>query len=173
MKNILSFLLLVAALASTSSSVAKAGEFADSGISVGVVVSDLEKSVKFYTEVVGMKRTGGFDVPPEFSKKSGLTDGTPLSVVVLKVEDTPSAPSWKLMTFGDKAKSQRSRYIMDHTGVQYITLNVTDLTPFVARIKKHNVKLLGETPVPLGGDKQFVLIQDPDGTFVELIGPMK
>ena len=35
------------------------------------------------------------------------------------------------------------------------------------------VKLLGETPISLGGDSNFVLVQDPDGTFVELIGPME
>ena len=31
----------------------------------------------------------------------------------------------------------------------------------------------GETPIPLGPDSHFVLIKDPDGTFVELIGPLK
>ncbi|MCF2520532.1 hypothetical protein L0660_22885 [Dyadobacter sp. CY351] len=28
------------------------------------------------------------------------------------------------------------------------------------------------TPTPLTKDSHFVLVQDPDGTFVELIGPM-
>ncbi len=40
------------------------------------------------------------------------------------------------------------------------------------RIKQHKVKLLGETPIGLGENASFVLIRDPDGTFVELIGPM-
>lgn len=171
MKSLLHTLFLFAM--TTAITVADDHEFSDPLISIGVVVSDLEKAVEFYTEVVGMTRTGGFDVPPEFARKSGLTDGTPLNVVVLKVEDSPDAPQWKLMTFGDQAKSQRGATIMSHTGMQYITLNVTNLTPFVERIKIHGVKLLGETPVPLGADKHFVLIQDPDGTFIELIGPMK
>ncbi len=150
-------------------------KFSDPLISIGVVVSDLEKSLAFYTEVVGMQQTGGFEVGADFAKSSGLTDGTPLAVSVLRLEDSPGAPQWKLMTFGDKAKSQRGETIMDHTGMQYITLNVVDLTPFVNRIKQRGVKLLGETPIPLGGegDRHFVLIQDPDGTFIELIGPMR
>ena len=79
------------------------------------------------------------------------------------------------MTFGDQAKSQRGANIMSHTGMQYITINVTSLAPFLKRIKAHGVKLLGETPVPLGSDgaRSFVLIQDPDGTFIELIGPLQ
>jgi hypothetical protein len=35
------------------------------------------------------------------------------------------------------------------------------------------VKLLGETPFLMGGTTYFTLVQDPDGTFVELIGPME
>jgi hypothetical protein len=35
------------------------------------------------------------------------------------------------------------------------------------------VKLLGDTPIPLGGTTMFAVVQDPDGTFVELIGPME
>ena len=64
-------------------------------------------------------------------------------------------------------------FIHSHTGMRYFTLLVKDLTPVLARIKDRKIKLLGETPVPLGASSHFILIQDPDGTFVELIGPMK
>jgi len=50
---------------------------------------------------------------------------------------------------------------------------VNSLDPVLKRIKKHNVKLLGETPVALGETDHFVLVQDPDGTIIELIGPLK
>ena len=91
----------------------------------------------------------------------------------LRLGEGDDASEWKLMTFGDRAKGQPNEFILDRTGMRYITIMVKDLTPFLERIKKHNVKLLGETPLPLGSDRHFVLIQDPDGTFVELIGPMK
>ena len=51
-------------------------------------------------------------------------------------------------------------------------INVTKLQPFIDRIKRHNVELLGDTPIPLSSERHFVLIRDPDGTFVELIGPL-
>ncbi|HKI81046.1 MAG TPA: VOC family protein, partial [Pseudodesulfovibrio sp.] len=37
-------------------------EFASPTISIGVIVSNLEKSVDFYTRVVGMTKSGEFDV---------------------------------------------------------------------------------------------------------------
>ena len=156
-----------------SFSTAQDSEFSDPLISVGVVVSDLEAAVKFYTEVVGMTRTGGFKVPAEKATQLGLTNGVMLDVTVLRLEDSPTAPQWKLMSFGDRAKAQRSDHIDGFTGMQYITINVNNLTPFIERIKAHGVKLLGQTPVALGPGRDFVLIQDPDGTFIELIGPAK
>jgi catechol 2,3-dioxygenase-like lactoylglutathione lyase family enzyme len=43
----------------------------------------------------------------------------------------------------------------------------------LARLKQAGVKLLGETPVSLGDKRQLVAVRDPDGNFVELIGPAK
>jgi catechol 2,3-dioxygenase-like lactoylglutathione lyase family enzyme len=123
--------------------------------------------------VIGMTKVNEFDVDKEFSKISGLANGVPFHVHVLKLEDSPGANNWKLMSFGKNAAHPRSKYIKDDTGMQYITLRVNSLEPFLKRIKKHHVKLLGNTPVPLDADRHFVLIQDPDGTIIELIGPMK
>jgi catechol 2,3-dioxygenase-like lactoylglutathione lyase family enzyme len=137
------------------------------------VTADLAKSLGFYTNVVGMVHISGFDVNGEIARKTGLTDGTPFRVEILRLGEGDNASDWKLMSFGDRAKSQPNEFILDRTGMRYITIMVNDLTPLLERIKQHNVKLLGETPIALGGDRHFVLIQDPDGTFVELIGPMK
>ena len=59
--------------------------------------------------------------------------------------------------------------------MRFITINVTNLEPFLKRINEHEVKLLGETPVPLGssGNMHFILVSDPDGILIELIGPME
>lgn len=148
-------------------------EFSSPTIGIGVVVSDLDKAVDFYTNVIGMVETGSFDIKEEFAKKSGLTDGSPTQVKVLRLGKGEDATQWKLMSFGDKAKVQKDDFISSRTGMRYITILVKDLTPVLKRIKDRQIKLLGETPVALGRDSHFALIQDPDGTFIELIGPMK
>ena len=171
MKNLTICLLLAFIVAFTTNTMAQS-EFSSSLIGVGLVVSDLEKALDFYTNVVGMKKVGEFDIDEEFGKSSGLSGGIPFHVDVLKLEDSPEANQWKMISFGKDAGHPRSTYIQDDTGVQYITIMVTSLDPFLKRIKKHHVKLLGDTPIPLGPDRHFVLIQDPDGTIVELIGPL-
>ena len=167
-------LLIILVIASTGISQAQS-EFSSTTIGIGVVVSDLDKSLDFYTDVIGLKKVGGFDVNEDFAKKSGLTGGLPMKVVILKLEDKPEATQWKLMSFGKKAPAPLPRYVQDVVGISYITINVTNLNPFLERINEHGVKLLGETPVPLGssGEMHFVLVSDPDGTLIELIGPME
>lgn len=146
-------------------------EFSHPGIFVGNVVEDLNKSVMFYTEVIGMTQTGSFSVDKEKAKELGLTDKYNLDVTVLKLEDSPNATEWKLMSLGTKAKHPKQKWMSDDTGMQYITISVNHLNPFIERCKKHNVKILSNEPSSLGNDKFFILVQDPDGTFIELIGP--
>lgn len=167
MKNLIfSVFFIVLTLGSFAQS-----EFSHPGIFVGNVVEDLDKSVKFYTEVIGMTQTGSFSVEKEKCKELGLTDKYDLNVVVLKLEDSPNATEWKLMSVGTKANHPKQKWMSDDTGMQYITILVNHLDPFIKRIKKNNVKILSGEPSSLGGDKYFILVQDPDGTFIELIGP--
>lgn len=148
-------------------------EFSSGLIGVGLVVTDLEKSLDFYLNVIGMTKVSEFDIDEEFGNTSGLTGGVPFHVDVLKLVDSPDANQWKIMSFGKGASHPVPKYIQDDTGPQYITIMVNSLEPFLKRIKEHKVKLLGETPIPLGEENHFVLVQDPDGTIVELIGPLK
>lgn len=166
-------ILLMLALATTlTTSTMAQSEFSSPTIGVGVVVKDIDSSLFFYLNVIGMRKVGEFDVDAEFGKTSGLSDGIPFHVDVLKLEDSPQANQWKLMSFGKEPEHPRSTYIQDDVGMQYVTIMVNDLNPFLKRIKRHDVKLLGDTPIPLG-DNHFVLVQDPDGTIIELIGPLK
>ncbi len=148
-------------------------EFSSGLIGVGVVAKDIQKSLDFYLNVIGMTKVGEFDVDENFGKSSGLTDGIAFHVDVLKLQDSPDANQWKLMSFKREGTHPMPEYIHDDTGMQYITINVNSLEPFLKRIKKHNVKLMAETPVALGEKDHFVLVQDPDGTIIELIGPLK
>ncbi len=166
------FLILAITTILSSTSMAQS-EFSSSLIGVGVVTKDIQKSLDFYLNVIGMTKVGEFDVDENFGKISGLTNGLAFHVDVLKLQDSPEANQWKLMSFKKEGSHPMPKYIEDDTGMQYITIMVNSLEPFLKRIKQHGVKLMGDTPVPLGETDHFVLVQDPDGTIIELIGPLK
>jgi catechol 2,3-dioxygenase-like lactoylglutathione lyase family enzyme len=172
MKSVaLTFSFLIASILVGSSACAQSN-FSSKVIGIGVVVADLERSLDFYVNGIGMVKTGSFTINAEFSKRSGLSDGVPTDVTILKLENSPGATDWKLMSFGKKASHPKPKFIQDDTGMQYITLNVKALNPIIERLKQMKVPLLGSTPTPLNGNTHFVLMQDPDGTFIELIGPL-
>lgn len=139
-----------------------------------MIVSDLDQSIHFYKDIIGMVQVdlARFDVDADFGRKTGLTDNLPIHVEVLKLGVGQEATQLKLMTFGDRATKQENEYIHSHTGIQYLTFSVTNLAPIIERLKQNNVPLLGESPTPVG-ENHFVVVKDPDGTFVELIGPME
>jgi catechol 2,3-dioxygenase-like lactoylglutathione lyase family enzyme len=159
--------VLISSLASSQSN------FTSKQIGAGVVVADMERSLDFYVNGIGMVKTGSFTINSEFGKRGGLTGGEAVGVNILKLENSPEASEWKLMSFGKKATHPQQKFIQDDTGVQYITIQVKSLKPIVERLKERNVTFLGSTPTPLNKDVHFVLVQDPDGIFVELIGPME
>lgn len=171
MKNLVTAIILIFVSTHAIAQMAPAPEeFNNPTISVGVVVADLDESVDFYTNVIGMTQTGAFGVDGENAKELGLSDGRSLDVKILKLEDSQQASEWKLMSFGKKANHPKQKYIHDDTGMQYITLFVNNIVPFIERMNNNNIKILSKEPSVLGDGRKFILVQDPDGTFIEIIG---
>ncbi len=141
-------------------------------IDMGVVVSDIDRSLEFYQDVLGMKHIRTFTVNKEFGKKSGLTDGKAFQVDLMQLGTDSPATQWKLISTKSRPATHDSDFVPEQTGVQYITLNVKSLDPIVKRCREANVQLLGNTPISLSADNDFILLQDPDGIFIEIIGPL-
>jgi len=164
--------LLILSLMVNSQVVRSQTNFSSKVINIGVVVSDLDRSLDFYVNGIGMVKAGGFSLDQDFTKQSGLSGGIPFSITVLKLENSPEATEFKLMSFEKKAPHKKPVFVQDDLGMQYVTINVKSLKPVIDRLTKQKVKFLGSTPIPLNKDQHFMLVQDPDGNFVELIGPL-
>ncbi len=154
------------------------GEFARQTIDLGVVVSDVAKSVKFYTEVVGFTEIEGFKVPADYAADAGLTYGRPLDIHVLVLGKDESATKLKLMQLPEaKSKPSENDYIESQLGFRYLTIFVSDTNAAIERLKKAGVKPIAkgtlELPKPLPQGVFLTIVRDPDGNFVELVGPKK
>jgi len=146
-------------------------EFSRTTIDLGLVVSDVEKTAKFYTEAIGFRELSGFDVSAQMANDTGLTDNRPFKVRVFVLGDEPAATRLKIMTIpGAGLKKVDNQYIGSSLGFRYLTINVADLTRPLERLKQHGVAPVKE-PYRLGGNSYLILVKDPDGNTVELIGP--
>ena len=149
--------------------------FATKTIDLGCVVKDIDASVKFYTEAIGFKVAGGFKVPADFAKKSGLTNSKPLDIKVLTLGDGDGVTKFKLMQVEGSGSKYKNKHIDSKLGFSYITISIKSTDTALARLAKAGVKPIAKGPVALPDNLDpslaLTIVRDPDGNFVELVGP--
>jgi len=147
--------------------------FTKTTIDIGVVVSDVEKAARFYTEAIGFTEVGGFAVSAPLTGDSGLTDYKAFKVRVFVLAEESTATRLKLMEIpGTDPKKVDNQYISSSLGFSYLTLHTADTAAAVDRAQKAGVQPV-KKPYQLGGNNYLTLLKDPDGNIVELVGPMR
>jgi len=159
------------------SSVWAKSNFSRQTIDLGVVVTDAKKSLAFYKDVIGFKEVPGFEVKGKFPKAVGLTDGSSLNVHVLVLGEDESATKLKVMQVDSKkpARTIEQPYIHTVAGFSYLTIFVEDVDLVMTNAKKHGHEAYAKSPqiLPKGfpQDLCLLMLKDPDGNFVEIVGP--
>ena len=160
-------------------------ETVPAGAVVGVgnfihVVSNLDKSLEFYHDVLGMdlQRAPGAPAPagprpflsaPEVPRLYNAV-GAQYRVLSALVPESPMRA--ELVEFKDVDRKAVRPRVQD-PGASILVLTVRELAPIMARVKSSAVTVVtsGGGVVPAGDGSQAVLLSDPDGFFVELVQP--
>ena len=116
----------------------------------GIRVKDLEKSVQFYSHVLGMKETG--------RNKIGSTDGEIVSLV-----SENGGPELELNFYSPKSKFATD-YVVGE-GLDHLAFKVDDLEEAQDEAKKLGFPIVLEIK---GQTNKWVYIQDPNGIYIEL-----
>ncbi len=170
------FLALSGAVMLAGGVAAQESNFANPTIDLGVVVSDLERSLKFYTEAVGFENVSSFTVPAGTATDAGLTNSKTLTIQVLKLGEGDGATSLKLMEVpGVRSRKSNNKFIHSQLGFSYITIHVKSTDKAMERLRKAGVKPVAKSPVELpeslAKGVYLTVLKDPDGNVVELVGP--
>jgi catechol 2,3-dioxygenase-like lactoylglutathione lyase family enzyme len=150
--------------AQTAPPVVPAGEVLGVGNFIHVV-SDLDKSIEFYRDVIGLDLTGApgphlfttnavvstlYDAPGQSRVASLRIPGSEMAIEIVEFKDVSAAPA---------------RPRLQDPGAILLRLMLRDLDPVMARVKQ------SKTPVVTTGGEPVnheVIIRDPDGIFVRL-----
>ena len=161
-------IFLILSCTRTEQAIENNSPFKTMPIQVGIVVSDLDESLDFYTNAVGMTELYRFSATPELATKVGLTDNKGFDAVVLKLNDVPGAAEYKIVKIHDTEREPLPHSFMP--GLRYITIHVKDFDQGVIRLKKANVEMLTDEPIVLPDGMRILNFLDPDGALVEIYG---
>jgi glyoxylase I family protein len=141
---------------------------------INIVVADLERSVKFYTEVLGFRKT--HDVYMEGDWIEAIIGLRGVKGLVAFVEPPGGGVRIELLQYQAPvgvALPQNSR--ANTRGLRHVALRVDDITAMTTKLRAAGVTLFSDpVRVPAGvvkfaaGDKTLVYFLDPDGVILEL-----
>jgi catechol 2,3-dioxygenase-like lactoylglutathione lyase family enzyme len=130
---------------------------------IGLCVSDLERSRRFYEEVFGFRaafelRTEGPETPQLLRLDPPVVldavylslDGLLLELLAFETPDTPPAHA----------------RVLNEPGLTHISLFVEDLDAVLAAVPKCGGRVRDDTNIGVA-----VFVEDPDGQAIEVIGP--
>ncbi|MEN6435070.1 MAG: methylmalonyl-CoA epimerase [Anaerolineaceae bacterium] len=121
---------------------------------VGIVVSDLEESLKFWRDILGLELNHVEDVPSQKSQVAFLPVGeTEIELVVPTDETTGSG----------KFLKERG------PGIHHLCFEVDDIEGMLSQLKDKGIRLINETPIALEGRKMaFIHPKSANGVLIEL-----
>jgi glyoxylase I family protein len=137
---------------------------------LGICVSDLERSLRFYRDVLGCKEVGRLEMEGGAADTINAMKDVKIRAVYLERD------GWRLELIEFPRPGcigPKTPRPMNHLGLTHLSLRVTDLESVCAQLEAAGGGLLPETRI--GGPEaptHVIMAYDPDGVRLELIqGP--
>ncbi len=129
---------------------------------LGQCVTDLERSKRFYCELLGFRFEREINPPDEASAQ---LLGLPAPLGVTASYLARDGLVLELLHYGAPGRTQPYRpRAMNDPGLTHISLSVDDLDAVLARVEDYGGEVLADTNIGAG-----VFIRDPDGQLIELL----
>jgi catechol 2,3-dioxygenase-like lactoylglutathione lyase family enzyme len=139
-----------------------------------VIVSNLERSRKFYTEVLGLEVLMETEIDEaQFARGVGIP-GAKVRGIFLQVPGTPTVIEMFEYSAPAKSKPIPGDWRPNDIGIGHVAFEVDDIDAAYERLVKHDVHFVS-TPVTIPvthkdvGGVRFCYFTDPDGILLELI----
>lgn len=122
---------------------------------IGIAVKNLDESLKYYTEVLGLKLLKIEEVPSQ-NVRVAFIDAGNVHIELLQPLSEEGAIYNHIQKRGE--------------GIQHICFNVKNIREKMAELKEKGVRLLSEEPIPAAGGAEacFIHPKDSFGVLYEL-----
>jgi len=134
---------------------------------IGICVSDWERSLRFYRDVLGFTYRSELQVAGEPSNTLLQLDNVDLRAIYLERDGTRI----ELLHFASPGhRSSTTPRPMNQLGLTHLSLRVDNLAATLADLKQAGVQILARTHIDIPAfEAAAIFIADPDGTLIELV----
>jgi catechol 2,3-dioxygenase-like lactoylglutathione lyase family enzyme len=129
----------------------------------GIVCINIDRMLKYYVDIIGLKLVADAKTPPELSKKFGAT---PHGYRIVRLH-TGRGLSWFSRIRPRSRILFRNGY--QRQGITYLTFVIANMTETVKRLKEHGVKLVSPEPIEVRPGVFALYTLDPEGNYVEFV----
>ncbi len=141
---------------------------------VNLVVADLERSVAFYTDILGLRKTQDVTMEGAWIEEIVRLKGVKGRVAFVEAPD--GRVRIELLQYVSPVGTLFPENSVANThGLRHLAFRVSDIDGLATRLRKAGVALLSDpVKVPTGvarfasGDKRLLYFLDPDGVLLEL-----
>jgi glyoxylase I family protein len=132
---------------------------------IGICVSDIDRSSRFYCEGLGFEQVAAHHVGPEFAALMEL-DGVELESRMLARDGV----TIELLGYvAPDHIGEATRRPMNQLGLTHLSLRVDDVDEVASRIESLGGAVVGGTRTRMGDSLDFLYCTDPDGIRIELM----
>ncbi len=135
----------------------------------GIVVDDLNESIKFYCDFLG------FEILVQQNESGDFIDAilgySNTEVITTKMKDQ-KGNLLELLDFQNPAKISTIKKI-SNIGLTHIALTVSNIEKLYKKLKKENIKFISDPKISKNGFAKVAFCQAPEGTYIELVEELK
>ena len=146
-------------------------------VHVGLTVSDLDRSVKFYSENFGLEKIaelcftayvdGFFGEAEDARELYKVAPGTTCPLVMMQRPD--GGVVLELFRFTPQQEPQLIPW--DRPGITHFAFETEHFDDLYKRLKANGVEFCMRPGVRLADGLNWVFLRDPDGNMIEVLGP--
>lgn len=136
-------------------------------LETGISVSDLDRMLAFYTDVLGCEEVRRAPIPAQLSEQLTLASDGYLCVWL----QTPFGERIKLMSPPDAPDANAApAYLTSRRGIAYLTFYCSDLSEVLAAAEASGATLRSDRAlVEPGNPLRLCFFSDPEGNIIEVV----
>ena len=133
----------------------------------GLVVSNLEKALVFYQDLLGLSIQGKTEESGDFISKMLSFENIKLKTVKLSAND--NSTRLELLEFENPKINSTKKNNLFEPGFTHISLTVKNLDELCVRLKNSNIEFNSQPTISPNGSLKVVFCKDFEGNYLELI----